>query len=109
MYYEEWIDSDYETSTSRTNGFVERFNRTVLDEFFRTAFRDKFYETVAALQEDLDAWLHHYNHERPHRGYRNMGKRPIETITQYLQRWNPRLRRSSREKPDRIHNSQRWI
>ena len=22
----------------------------------------------------------HYNYERPHRGYRNMGKRPIETI-----------------------------
>jgi len=64
----------------RTNGFVERFNRTVLDEFFRTAFREKLYESVEALQQDLDAWLHHYNHERPHRGYRNMGRRPIETI-----------------------------
>jgi len=64
----------------RTNGFVERFNRTVLDEFFRTAFRKKFYESVEALQEDLDKWLHHYNHERPHRGYRNMGRRPFETF-----------------------------
>lgn len=64
----------------RTNGFVERFNRTILDEFFRTAFREKFYESVEALQQDLDAWLHHYNHERPHRGYRNMGRRPIETL-----------------------------
>jgi len=32
----------------------------------------------------LDAWLQHYNHEWPQRGYRNMGNRPIETITQYL-------------------------
>jgi transposase InsO family protein len=64
----------------RTNGFVERFNRTILDEFFRTAFREKFFDSVEALQTDLDAWLHHYNHERPHRGYRNMGRRPIETI-----------------------------
>jgi len=64
----------------RTNGFVERFNRTILDEFFRTAFREKFFESVDALQADLDAWLHHYNYERPHRGYRNMGRRPIETI-----------------------------
>jgi transposase InsO family protein len=64
----------------RTNGFVERFNRTVLDEFFREAFRDKFYSFVDELQQDLNRWLHPYNHERPHRGYRNMGRRPIETI-----------------------------
>jgi transposase InsO family protein len=68
----------------QTNGFVERFNRTVLDEFFRVAFRKKFYESVEALQEDLDAWLLHYNTERPHQGYRNMGRRPIDTITLFL-------------------------
>ena len=64
----------------RTNGFVERFNRTVLDEFFRETFREKFYASVEELQADLDQWLHRYNYERPHRGYRNMGRRPIETI-----------------------------
>lgn len=64
----------------RTNGFVERFNRTVLDEFFRETFRKTFYTSVEELQEDLDRWLHQYNYERPHRGYRNMGRRPIETI-----------------------------
>jgi len=69
----------------QTNGFVERFNRTVLDEFFRPAFRKKFYESVEQLQSDLDAWLHHYNHERPHRGYRNRGKRPIDTVQSYIQ------------------------
>jgi len=67
--------------TPRTNGFVERFNRTVLDEFFREAFRKKFYPSVEELQVDLDKWLHHYNHERPHRGYRNQGRRPNETFT----------------------------
>ena len=64
----------------RTNGFVERFNRTVLDEFFREAFREKFYPSVEELQKDLDQWLHRYNYERPHPGYRNMGRKPIETI-----------------------------
>lgn len=39
----------------QTNGFVERFQLTVLDEFFRTAFRTTLYETVEALQTDLDA------------------------------------------------------
>ena len=67
-----------------TNGFVERFNRTLLDEFLRKAFREKFYESVEALQEDLDAWLKHYNYERPHRGYRNMGKRPVDSLKEYL-------------------------
>jgi transposase InsO family protein len=69
----------------QTNGFVERFNRTVLDEFFRKAFRQKLYESVEALQQDLDEWLYYYNHERPHQGYPNIGRRPIERIDGYLQ------------------------
>lgn len=67
-------------ATPRTNGFVERFNRTVLDEFFSETFRKKLYASVDELQADLDKWLEYYNTERPHRGYRNMGRRPIETI-----------------------------
>jgi transposase InsO family protein len=70
--------------TPRTNGFVERFNGTVLDEFFRVAMREKVYTSVEALQADLDAWLVHYNTERPRLGYRNQGRRPIETIQQFV-------------------------
>lgn len=69
----------------RTNGFVERFNKTVLDEFFRPAFRTRFYESVDALQVDLNTWLRFYNEERPHLGYRNRGKRPIDTIKEHSQ------------------------
>ena len=57
--------------TPKTNGFVERFNETV-------------YESVEALHADLDAWLHHYNTERPHLGYRHQGRRPIETINLFV-------------------------
>lgn len=64
----------------QTNGFVERFNRTVLDEFFRPAFRRAFYESIETLQSDLDKWLTYYNYERPHQGYRNLGKRPFDTF-----------------------------
>jgi transposase InsO family protein len=70
--------------TPKTNGFVERFNGTVLDEFFRATMRETFHETVEALQTDLDAWLVHYNTERPHLGYRNMGRRPIETVMSFV-------------------------
>lgn len=69
----------------QTNGFVERFNRTVLDEFFRLALRTTLYESVEALQADLDVWLHDYNYARPHQGYRNLGKRPIDTIRKFAQ------------------------
>jgi transposase InsO family protein len=64
----------------QSNGFVERFNRTALDEFFRIALRKKVYRKVEELQKDLNEWLNHYNYERPHQGYRNMGKRPAETL-----------------------------
>jgi len=64
----------------QTNGFVERFHRTVLEEFFAYKLRETFYESLQALQNDLDAWLHHYNHERPHLGYRNQGRRPYDTF-----------------------------
>ena len=68
----------------QTNGFVERFHRTVKEEFFEVALRETFYESVDALQTDLDRWLVYYNTERPHLGYRNMGKRPIDTVNVYL-------------------------
>jgi transposase InsO family protein len=68
----------------RTNGFVERFNGTVLEEFFRPAMHQQLYDSVGALQVDLDAWLHHYNHERPHLGYRNQGRRPWDTVDRFV-------------------------
>ena len=33
---------------------------------------------------DRDAWLLHFNTERPHRSYRNRGKRPMDTVNDYL-------------------------
>ena len=70
--------------TPRTNGFVERFNSTVLEEFFKPTMRAKFYDSVEPLQADLDTWLHHYNRERPHLGYRNQGRRPWETVERFV-------------------------
>ena len=50
------------------NGICERFHRTVLDEFYRVAFRKKIYHTIEELQTDLDAWITEYNEHRPHPG-----------------------------------------
>jgi len=70
----------------QTNGFVERFNRTVKDEFIAPSFRKKLYISVDELQDDLDSWLKLYNYERPHRGYRNLGKRPFDTIKSFIKK-----------------------
>jgi len=40
--------------------------------------------TLTTLKRDLDAWLVHYNTERPHLGYRNMGRRPIATVMSFV-------------------------
>ena len=71
--------------TQKISGFVERFNAIVLDEFFRVILRSNAYETIQALQSDLDAWMRHYNTERPLPGYRNMGLRPIERIASFVE------------------------
>lgn len=71
-------------ATPRTNGFVERFNRTVLDEFFRGILRRKFYTKLEDLQDDLNEWLMFYNHQRPHMGYRNNGKTPRRSFKDYF-------------------------
>jgi|GEM_PF-3067272 len=52
----------------------------VLAEFFRIKLAETCYESVDLLPADLDTWLHHYNSEQPHLGYRNQGRRPMETI-----------------------------
>jgi hypothetical protein len=67
----------------RTNGFVERSNRTLLDEFFRGLLRRKFYTKLKDLQKDLDQWLTQYNTKRPHLGYRNTGKTPRARFNEF--------------------------
>ena len=68
------------TKSPQTNGIVERFHRTVLNEFYRIAFRRKIYRSIEELQADLDAWIAGYNEERPHQGRWCFGKTPMQTF-----------------------------
>jgi transposase InsO family protein len=72
------------TKNPQTNGICERFHRTVLDEFYRVAFRKKIYQTIDELQADLDAWLAEYNAHRPHQGRWCYGKTPTQTLIDAL-------------------------
>ena len=64
----------------QTNGTCERFHKTVLNEFYRVAFRKKVYRSIDELQADLDAWVREYNEVRPHQGRWCFGKTPIQTF-----------------------------
>jgi len=56
------------TKSPQTNGICERFHKTVLNEFYRVAFRKKVYRSIDELQADLDTWIKEYNEVRPASG-----------------------------------------
>ena len=64
----------------QTNGICERFHKTLLDEFYRVAFRKKVYDAPDALQADLDDWMAVYNEQRTHQGRWCFGKTPMQTF-----------------------------
>ena len=64
----------------QSNGFVERLHRTLLDEHFRIKGRQKWYESVDEMQADLNEYLRHYNHERPHQGRDMNGRTPKQAF-----------------------------
>jgi len=63
-----------------TNGYAERFNRTLLEEFYQPALLRKNYTSITELQADLDNYLYFYNFQRTHQGYRLKGKKPYEKL-----------------------------
>ena len=78
--FREQADSKAPTDLIPDNGIVERFHKTVLDEFYRVVFREKIYRSIAELQADLDARVQSYNEERPHQGRWCFGKTPMQTF-----------------------------
>jgi transposase InsO family protein len=68
----------------RTNGFVERMNRTLLDECFRVKGRENFYLAIHEIQRDLDEFMGYYNLERSHQGYRLGGRTPAQALRDAL-------------------------
>ena len=47
-----------------TTGKVERWHKTLRREFLN----GKIFDSIADAQAQLDAWVEHYNHRRPHQG-----------------------------------------
>lgn len=72
------------TRPPQTNGICERFQRTMLNEFYQVAFRRKIYRTIEELQKDAEEWVRQYNEERPHSGKYCYGKTPMQTFKDSL-------------------------
>jgi len=58
----------------QTNGKVERYNRTFLDEWAYV----RLYRSNPERRRLLSAWLHRYNHHRSHRALQ--GEPPISRV-----------------------------
>jgi transposase InsO family protein len=75
----------------QTNGICERFHKTILQEFYQVTFRRKIYETLDALQTDLDLWLRYYNVERTHQGKMCCGRTPLQTMSDGKEVWTQKV------------------
>lgn len=75
----------------QTNGICERFHLTILEEFYKIAFRKKVYQTLDEMQKDLDDWVDHYNHERTHQGKMCCGRTPMQTLLEGKKIWQEKV------------------
>ena len=83
-------DIDHTKTKARspqTNGFCERFHKTILQAFYPVTFRKKLYADIESLQSDLDVWMSTYNTERTHQGKMCCGRTPMETLNDGKQIW----------------------
>lgn len=68
----------------QSNGIVERFHRTLLDEHFRVEGRRTWFETIEEMQTVLDDYLVAYNTRRPHQGRGMNGRTPAKAFIEGL-------------------------
>ena len=64
----------------QSNGKVEQVQNTILQECWKPAFVNYTQPSITGLRRDLEDFLTHYNHHRPHGGRWNQGKPPTDII-----------------------------
>jgi len=68
------------------NAVCERFQGTVLHEFFRVAFHREFFTSVATLNARLQSWVERYNTRRRNRSDYMRRRSPLQVLTKYQNR-----------------------
>ena len=84
LYLNEIEHTKTKARNPQTNGCTERFNQTLLDEFYKVAFRKKVYTSLDEIQTDLDEFLNDYNTRRTNQGKHCKGRTPMETFKEGL-------------------------
>ena len=64
----------------QSNGFVERVQRTILDECWKPAFARYLVPKYMGLRRELVRYLELYNHDRTHNGRHTKGRIPVEVL-----------------------------
>ncbi len=77
--------SKTKAKSPQSNGLCERFQKTMLNEFYQVTFRKKLYQSIEELQKDADQWIKEYNEQRPHSGKYCFGKTPMQTFLDSLE------------------------
>jgi transposase InsO family protein len=62
------------------NGYCERFQRTILEEFYKVIFRKQFFNSLQELNAKLQEYLVYYNFQRLHFGLDKNGALPINAF-----------------------------
>jgi len=64
----------------QSNGFVERVQRTILEECWKPAFARYLVPKYMGLRRELDRYLEIYNFDRAHNGRLTKGRTPAEVL-----------------------------
>ena len=64
----------------QSNGFVERVQRTVLEECWKPAFARYLVPKYVGLRRELERYLVHYNFDRTHNGRLTKGRIPADVL-----------------------------
>ena len=80
----------------QSNGYIERFHRTLFEEHMRIEGGTTWQEMAAVMRKDLDAYPDTYNRHRPHRGRGMEGRTPYEALRAGIPTKSP-----ARKKPAR--------
>lgn len=88
LYLNDIDHSKTKARNPQTNGITERLNQTILEEFYKVAFRKKLYTNLADMQADLDTFMEYYNNKRTNQGRYCKGRTPMETFTAGLDEYH---------------------
>lgn len=66
------------------NGYCERFQRTIFEEFYQRVFRTTFFTSISQLNQELEKYLYDYNFNRAHFGLDPKGAKPIDVLNSKL-------------------------